>query len=316
MELVKYNAMCAAIAEARSVDEVVLMRDKAAAIAAAAKISKNREPEIYASEIRIRAERRLGEMIREQKETVGLNAGAMGSVVTGSDRVPLKDTRPTLADVGIDKKLSSRAQAIASIPEDDFEQTLAEHRAEQQAVTAATMERLAKKAHVANNSGNNEWYTPLAYINAAIEVMGEINCDPASSEIANKTVCADVYFTEEQNGLVQKWHGNVWMNPPYAQPQIREFCEAVSDKYDDGEIKQAVVLVNNATETAFFHRMTQSASAVCFPKGRVRFLDPDGNPGAPLQGQAIIYFGKNITGFFGAFSGFGFVAQFLREDID
>jgi hypothetical protein len=50
----------------------------------------------------------LGELIAKQKETVGLNKGAKGSVVTGSQKVPVKDTRPTLADAGIDKKLSSR----------------------------------------------------------------------------------------------------------------------------------------------------------------------------------------------------------------
>ena len=49
-------------------------------------------------------------MIAEQKRTVGLNKGAKGSVVTGSERVPVKDERPTLAAVGIDKKLSSRSQ--------------------------------------------------------------------------------------------------------------------------------------------------------------------------------------------------------------
>ena len=66
MNLVKYDAACRAIAAAKSVDEVVLIRDKAQAIAAAARIAKNHGMEIDAAEIRIRAERRLGEMIAEQ----------------------------------------------------------------------------------------------------------------------------------------------------------------------------------------------------------------------------------------------------------
>ncbi|MBU2766536.1 hypothetical protein HAP94_10100 [Acidithiobacillus ferrivorans] len=48
-----------------------------------------------------------------------------------------------------------------------------------------------------------------------------------------------------------------------------------------------------------------AASAVCFPTGRIRFLDPDGNPGAPLQGQMIVYLGACPQRFRKAFADFG-----------
>lgn len=160
-----------------------------------------------------------------------------------------------------------------------------------------------KKAHVANNSGNNEWYTPAKYIALAREVMGSIDTDPATSEIANKTVQAKTIFTAEDDGRGRAWEGNVWMNPPYAQPLISDFAEAVTQKFLSGEIKQACVLVNNATETQWFQRMLEAAKAVCFPRSRIRFVDPDGNPsGAPLQGQAIIYMGERVEEFIEAFS--------------
>ena len=143
--LIKYDAACHALAEAVALDEVKDIRDKASAMQAYARQAKNKQLEVDASEIRIRAERRLGEILIEQKAGSGLNQGAKGSIVTGTSRVPVKDDRPTLADVGIDKKLSSRAQAIAGIPEEEFEGELAQHREEQQAVTGRTMERLAKK---------------------------------------------------------------------------------------------------------------------------------------------------------------------------
>jgi len=56
---------------------------------------------------------RLVEMIIAQKETVGLNGGLAGKVITGTGTGPPKDTRPTLAEAGIDKKLSSRSQKLA-----------------------------------------------------------------------------------------------------------------------------------------------------------------------------------------------------------
>ncbi len=168
-----------------------------------------------------------------------------------------------------------------------------------------TIRDAVKKAHVANNSGNNEWYTPARYIELARQVMGGIDTDPASSEVANCTVRAARIFTQDDDGRTQTWTGRVWMNPPYAQPLIADFAEAVASKYETGEIEQACVLVNNGTETQWFQRMLSAASAVCFPKSRIRFLDPDGNPGAPLQGQALIYLGANVGAFVDAFKAEG-----------
>ncbi len=167
----------------------------------------------------------------------------------------------------------------------------------------------AATAHVSNNGGENEWYTPPAFIVAARSVMGSIDLDPASSEIANKTVGADTFYTAAQDGLKQPWRGAVWMNPPYAQPLIADFCEAITAKFEAGDITQACVLVNNATETAWFQRMLEQASAVCLIKSRVRFLDQNGNPGAPLQGQAALYFGDCGESFAEHFHSFGKVLR-------
>jgi ParB family chromosome partitioning protein len=168
------------------------------------------------------------------------------------------------------------------------------------------MARPAVRPHVANASGNNEWYSPQPFIEAARWAMGSIDTDPASSDIANRVVQATTYFTAEQDGLKQQWRGNVWMNPPYAQPLISDFATALVAKFKAGEVKAACVLVNNATETAWFQALLDVASAVCCVKSRVKFLDPDGNPvGAPLQGQVVIYLGSDPDAFAGAFRAFG-----------
>lgn len=162
--------------------------------------------------------------------------------------------------------------------------------------------------HVGQNSGENEWYTPAKFIESARVVMGSINLDPASSEIANKTVQADNIFTKDDNGLEREWfpNSNVWLNPPYAQPLMNQFAEKLIKELPN--INQAITLVNNATETKWFQSWLEKCSAVCFPSSRIKFLDPKGNAtGSPLQGQAIFYFGKNRETFKDEFLQYGAV---------
>jgi ParB family chromosome partitioning protein len=238
---------------------------------------------------------------------------------------PADKTRDTLAaEIGVSGKTYDALRTVSTEGTEELKQAVRDKRVgastaaeiahlppetQREIATLPTrreiVEEVKKHVHVAQNSGENEWYTPPQFIESARRVMGSIDTDPASSEIANQTVKAIRFFTKDDDGLKQKWIGNVWMNPPYAQPLIGSFAEAISSKFASSEIKQAVVLVNNATETQWFQRMAGVASAVCFPKTRVRFLDPQGNPGAPLQGQAIIYFGESADAFTEEFSKYG-----------
>jgi len=159
------------------------------------------------------------------------------------------------------------------------------------------------KAHVSNNSGENEWYTPECYIESAKLVMGSIDLDPASSIIANERVKANKFYTQDEDGLSFDWHGNVWMNPPYAQPLIFQF---ISKLIESKEINQAIVLVNNGTETQWGQLLLSNSSAVCFHQSRIRFIDKYGNLGqAPLQGQMICYIGSNVNNFINEFKQYG-----------
>lgn len=161
-----------------------------------------------------------------------------------------------------------------------------------------------RKAHVSHNTGkNNEWYTPKYIIDAARKTMGKIDLDPASSDIANRTVQATTYYTKDDDGLSKPWFGNIWLNPPYAKGLIDEFILAVRNKRS--EYDQAIILVNNATETRWFQDLLNVVSAICFVDKRVKFLDINGKPGSPLQGQVILYVGSNHSKFIVNFSQLG-----------
>ena len=64
-------------------------------------------------------------------------------------------------------------------------------------------------------SGENEWYTPEKYVEAARKVLGKIDLDPASSKPANKIIKATKFYTLADDGLKQPWNGRLWLNPPY-----------------------------------------------------------------------------------------------------
>lgn len=167
---------------------------------------------------------------------------------------------------------------------------------------------VSARPHVANNSGNNEWYTPAPYLEAARRVLGNIDLDPASCEIANEVVRADEYYDDADDGLTLPWAGRIWLNPPYAGDLIGRFVAKLIYHIDAEDIIEAIVLVNNATETAWFQDLAGYASAVCFPKGRIRYWNPDRKDAlVPLQGQAIVYIGAKHSRFRMEFLEFGVV---------
>ena len=127
-QLKNYDAAVLAIAECSRIDEVKNIKDRAEVMRAYAKQSKNFDTMNQASAIRLRAEYRMGEMLRDQRESGMMNKGAMGKPGNEHSLVQSHDaTTPTLKDVGISKSMSSRAQKLAEIPKEQFDNILENH---------------------------------------------------------------------------------------------------------------------------------------------------------------------------------------------
>lgn len=259
------------------------------------------------------AEVKIGTMLKEiPKATKGTGSNQYQKAESAENSLQENFSKPkteTIKELGFTPKQTHQFQQMAE-HEDVVLEAISEARENDDIISRnAVLKKIeeVKKPHVAFNTGNNEWYTPKEIIEAARQAMGSIDVDPASSEIANQVVKATEYYTAETNGLDKKLHGNVWMNPPYSSELIGKFVSKIVDERDDYE--QAVVLVNNATETEWFNKLVSVATAVCFPKSRVKFYMPEGKTGAPLQGQAIIYFGNNVCEFMTAFQNIGWECE-------
>jgi phage N-6-adenine-methyltransferase len=163
-------------------------------------------------------------------------------------------------------------------------------------------------------NGYFEWFTPAEYIALARAVLGAIDLDPATHEQAQRLIGATRYFTKDDDGLAQEWHGRVWLNPPYAQPAIAYFISKLCAERKAGRITAAIALTHNYTDTAWFHEAADIADAICFMRGRVKFYGPNDEIAAPAQGQAFFYFGDAVPEFIRHFCGIGLVLR--RADGD
>lgn len=71
---------------------------------------------------------------------------------------------------------------------------------------------------------SDEWYTPK-YI---IDSLGKFDLDPCAPSVPLfKT--AEVMYNEFDDGLLQKWEGRVWLNPPYSRPLINKFLRRMAE---------------------------------------------------------------------------------------
>jgi hypothetical protein len=130
-----------------------------------------------------------------------------------------------------------------------------------------------------------EWYTPKYIIDA---LGGRFDLDPASSQTAlAMNNSAMKIYTKEINGLENEWFGNVFLNPPYTNPDIGLFMKKLA------EHGNGIALVYNRADSKWFQDYVfDQADAILFLRKRIKFFKKDGTPGNnPGTGSILIAYG-------------------------
>jgi len=134
--------------------------------------------------------------------------------------------------------------------------------------------------HETSIGASDEWYTPKEIFTALDEVFDLDPCSPGSGH----WVPARNIFTKEDDGLTKEWNGFVFMNPPFGGrnghvPWLKKFLE-----HGNG-----IAIVRAYTSSAWFHEYAIKADAMCFPKGKTKFIRADGTVGsAPGHGIVLL----------------------------
>lgn len=134
------NRARAALQTVESVEDAIRVADYAEAVRYAARQAKaGMEAENAAAEVRLRAERRAGELLREMEKNEGGRPRE-----TGSTMRPVPEKPPTLSDIGVTKHQSSRYQQVAAVPEPVFEEHISDAKTNGHELTTASLLRKSK----------------------------------------------------------------------------------------------------------------------------------------------------------------------------
>jgi hypothetical protein len=119
-----------------------------------------------------------------------------------------------------------------------------------------------------------EWYTPTEFADAAREVMGGIDLDPASHEEANARLKIDRIFTIEDDGLKREWFGRVFVNPPGGF--VGEFWNKALAEYLSHRVSEMVWIGYSLEQLQTLQQAAQTTPInfpTCFTAKRIAFVE-------------------------------------------
>jgi hypothetical protein len=134
---------------------------------------------------------------------------------------------------------------------------------------------------------SDEWFTPPEIFDALGMTFDLDPCSPGTGH----WVPARHVYTKADNGLVKPWHGTVFVNPPFGGrhghvPWLRKFLA-----HGDG-----IAIVRAYTSSNWFHDNAVQAETMLFPRGKTKFIRPDGSIGkAPGHGVVLLGMGHRCN---------------------
>jgi ParB family transcriptional regulator, chromosome partitioning protein len=156
-----------------------------------------------------------------------------------------------------------------------------------------------------NRKDTDERYTPGWLIEKARLVLGDIDCDSASSDLANRTVRAKTYFAKEDDGLQQPWQGRVWCNYPW-RGGFATWAAKFASEWAAGRMTAGCLLAPG--EMAWRVGDLPSGGALWFPPNdqRPKFLDPVANRWVGTRYPCwLVYYGPEKRKFAAVFGEVG-----------
>jgi hypothetical protein len=119
---------------------------------------------------------------------------------------------------------------------------------------------------------SDHWYTPQYIIDCIERTFRRPYEDPCTSPDAHDTINTDGMNSIYEENFLERTRGfdrPVFMNPPYSKSVGG--AGAFTDRLIALKPESAIVLVNAATSTAWWHRLAKSSQAICFVKKRIKF---------------------------------------------
>lgn len=132
---------------------------------------------------------------------------------------------------------------------------------------------------------NNEYATPPKIWRPLARAVDGFDLDAASG--AEPTPIAPKRFTKDDDGLLKAWHGDVFLNPPWATngdgSAKEEWLRKARNEAHREDVRRVVMVLPSDTGAHWFHDHVLAADAVCFVgPGRIPFIGGDRNPSFAL----------------------------------